>query len=679
MIWLASFPRSGNTFFRNILFEVYGLESSTFHREENYPMDENYADYPFVKTHLLPEQLPVEHRSAPKVYIVRDGRDALVSLAHHRKDIIEPGTDFYTNLLEATLALGGSYFGGWSHNVQQWATEADVVIRYEDLIRDPLREVEKLRKIYDLPEPNRERLPSFEKLKFGQPQYGSGATFLDREEDIAVLAEKNFRKGKAGSWKTEMPVDLLPLFYELHGHLLEDYDYQPASTAPMRPICVLMESNKLSDATMDGVRRYQVELLQALNALQLQLPEKLSIDCLIGGAIQPLWLVVDMLNAETAEEEEKELTEKKLLNEGRPSGYENILLRFKAWLGNNLPLSIYQPLSLIYSRLPARSFLNWFRMIVSRQKAKAGRRRIEQKYDLIHVPLPQNYYFIKSYKLPVVGTVHDLTHLVFPEFHQKPNIKLSEAGMRFFQKKKAHLVAVSQATSQDIQDHYDIPEKDIRVIYEAANGDLFHPVKDEKDLQSARQKYHIPDGRYLVSLSTIEPRKNLSNTLSAFLELKLSGNYNDLYFIVCGKRGWKVSALYDTTHPYASSIHFTGYVADEDLAAIYSGAQALCYVAHYEGFGLPPLEAMLCGTPVLFGNNSSMPEVVQQGGVGVNPARIKDIAMGMQQLLSPEVGEKAIRKAAIRRARGFSWLRTAYETLLVYQDTVKETNPKPSA
>ncbi|MCI4648061.1 glycosyltransferase [Phaeodactylibacter sp.] len=672
MIWLASFPRSGNTFFRNILFEVYGLESSTFHREDNYPMDENYAAYPFVKTHLLPDQLPEEHRAAPKVYLVRDGRDALVSLAHHRKDIIEPGTDFYTNLLEATLALGGSYFGGWSENVKQWTAEADVIIRYEDLIEDPLREVEKLRKVVDLPEPNRERLPTFEKLKFGQPQYGSGATFLAQEEEVAALAQKNFRKGRAGAWKEEMPATLLPLVYELHGKTLEHFDYwrghEPGKS--LTPVRVLMEANKLSDATMDGVRRYQVELLQALQALQFQLPTFFTVDCMIGDTIRPLDAVIEMLNKEVESGIENEVTDEDFLQEEALSGYESLLLQFKGWLANNIPLSIYEPMRRLYTRSPARSILHWLSINIRRFRSRAERKRIIQSYDLVHIPLPQNYFFIKHFKLPVVGTVHDLTHLVFPEFHERHNIKLSEAGMRFLQKVNARIIAVSNATKQDILHQYSIRENDVQVVYEAANGDLFHPIKDPAHLRLVRDRYRIPEGPYLVSLSTIEPRKNLANTLAAFIQLKSTGGaYEDLTFVVCGKRGWKVDALYDREHPYASSIYFTGYVEDEDLAALYSGAKALCYVAHYEGFGLPPLEAMLCGTPVLYGDNSSMPEVVRDGGIGVDAGSIEAIRAGMEQILRAD--EAALRKTALRRARGFSWLRTAYETFLTYQQARK--------
>lgn len=670
MIWLASFPRSGNTFFRNILFEVYGLESSTFHREANYPLDENYAAYPFVKTHLLPEQLPAAHRSAPKVYLVRDGRDTMVSLAHHRKDIIEPGTDYYTNLLEAILAAEGSYFGGWSENVRQWVAVADVVIRYEDLIEDPLREVEKLRAICDMPEPRRERLPTFEKLKFGKPQYGSGVTFLDEEKAVADLAQKNFRRGKSGAWKKEMPAELQELFEGLHGGMMQRMGYLPpaAIAAPPRPLRILVESNKLSDSTMDGVRRYQVELLQALFALQERLPNHWSIDCLVGESIHSLESIIHQLN----EEENQEVTEDSSLATAQPSGYEQLLLRVKAGLANCLPLSVYHRLSKIYTQLPARSFLSWLRMQVNRRKARAARQRINEAYDLIHVPLPQNYYFIQAYSLPVVGTVHDLTHAHFPEFHEPHNVRLSEAGMQFFKDKAAALIAVSESTGSDVQENYGIPPDRIAVIYEAANGDLFHPVEEAGHLRAAREKYGIPDGPYFLCLSTIEPRKNLQHTLAAFLRLKREPGMEGLRIVVCGKKGWKVRDLYDEADPHASHICFTGYVADEDLAALYSGALALCYAAFYEGFGLPPLEAMLCGTPVLYGNNSAMPEVVQDGGLGVDPGCVEDIQAGMKRLVESKALQQELSAAALRRARRFSWLRTGFETLMLYKQTINQ-------
>ena len=206
MICLASYPRSGNTFLRNVLFEVYGLESSTFHKEAHGP-DVGWERVEIVKTHLLPSELPSNLGSRIKVYLLRDGRDASVSLAHHRRDIIDPTSIFDDNLHEVIYAAEGSHFSGWSNHVQHWIEEADIVIRFEDLIKDPIGQCERLRAFMDLPTPKIERLPNFESQKEGQPEYGSGK-YLENEN----LAKKWFRSGKVNAWKSEMTDDQRDLF-----------------------------------------------------------------------------------------------------------------------------------------------------------------------------------------------------------------------------------------------------------------------------------------------------------------------------------------------------------------------------------------------------------------------------------------------------------------------------------
>jgi len=217
MIWLASFPRSGNTFFRIILHEVYGVESSTFHKEPGYAVDADYDNYPVVKTHLLPRELVPADPKIPAVYIVRDGRDALVSMAHHRKDIVAPGSDYRENLKAAIAAGNGSFFGGWSQNVSAWLKRAAVVIRFEDLVRDPVACAERIRPLIPLPEPRLDKVPSFEDLKTKEMRYGSGSRDKFSEEERKARREKFFRRGEAGSWKEEMPEDLHALFWKLHG------------------------------------------------------------------------------------------------------------------------------------------------------------------------------------------------------------------------------------------------------------------------------------------------------------------------------------------------------------------------------------------------------------------------------------------------------------------------------
>lgn len=227
MIWLASFPRSGNTFFRNVLYEVYGLTSSAYHHDPNRKLVEDYAEYPVVKTHLLPAQLPKRYANEPSVYIIRDGRDAVISLAHHRKDLIAPGSNFYINLLNVIIAGKGTFFDGWSKNVSAWAERADLCIYFADLIADPIGEIEKLRKIMPLPEASVDKLPTFKQLKFGNPRYGSG------DKNKQNKAQKHFRKGKRGGWKEEFPPELLSLFWDYHRETMISHDFTNDMPSPL--------------------------------------------------------------------------------------------------------------------------------------------------------------------------------------------------------------------------------------------------------------------------------------------------------------------------------------------------------------------------------------------------------------------------------------------------------------
>jgi hypothetical protein len=217
MIWLASYPRSGNTFIRNILFQVYGLESSVHHNLPDRKSPEDFHRYPVVKTHLPPHELPTGHQDEPSVYIIRDGRDAIVSEAWHRKNFKNSKSKVKLNMLEAIFAAEGSHFGGWSSNVAAWVKKADVVLRFEDLIADPLAEVQKIGRVLQLPAAKPENLPTFEQQKTGTPKYG-------RANDLGHN-EQFFRSGKRGNWQEEMPEWVHQIFWRYHGEVMEALGY----------------------------------------------------------------------------------------------------------------------------------------------------------------------------------------------------------------------------------------------------------------------------------------------------------------------------------------------------------------------------------------------------------------------------------------------------------------------
>jgi hypothetical protein len=225
MIWLASYPRSGNTFFRIVLREVYGIESSEFHDPKLQGERRDHLDYPVVKTHLLPGQLIPDDPSIPAVYLVRDGRDAVVSMARQRRDVSVPGSDFRLNLLWITAALPGKVFGGWSRHVREWRRRASVVIRFEDLIADPIGCVERIRPIFPLPEPRTRAVPTFEELKAKEHDFGPGDVVMQS----ATFRQQFFRRGKVGAWKDEMPTAARWLFHLRHGKVLREMGYAKAA------------------------------------------------------------------------------------------------------------------------------------------------------------------------------------------------------------------------------------------------------------------------------------------------------------------------------------------------------------------------------------------------------------------------------------------------------------------
>lgn len=216
-IWLASFPRSGNTFFRNILFHVYGIESY----EDEALINTSGQSLYVIKTHQLPYTLSRYSSKRDKViYLVRDGRDAVCSIANQRKNLIDEESDFYLNLKEATIAEAGSFFGGWNTNVRFWLVEKPILIRFEDLIRDPKTEFEKFEKILGLPTANWDELPTFEKQKLGKNKFGF---FVDN--DPKRFSNAFFSKGKVGSWKEEMPKDLQDIFWNESQEMMEALGY----------------------------------------------------------------------------------------------------------------------------------------------------------------------------------------------------------------------------------------------------------------------------------------------------------------------------------------------------------------------------------------------------------------------------------------------------------------------
>ncbi len=675
--WIASFPRSGNTYFRNILYYVYGIESSTWHKESTYPIDADYDKFDFVKTHLLPSDLKPTDGKIPAIYLVRDGRDAMVSIAHHRSDIVQPGSDFAENLKDAIIAAEGSFFGGWSRNVNEWIERADIIIKYEDLIKDPQAVLARVEQVVDMPPANWVNLPDFKSMKFGKPKYGGQTTSKTIQISSEDFSKKFFRKGKAGSWKEEFTPELLELFSQRHGAVMDRLGYE-GEFSPIKQnvlldfkaiqklglninlpsvsksrISILIEGNKLQVSKNDGIKRYLIQLLKGFDEIERLGSPEFKFDLLINNRILSVREFLDHIKSEVTD----------------LKAYEKVLLGFKSLVKSTLPTSIYNPIAGFYRNSDIRFHLRKLRAQVYQKEENKLVNKYESTpggYDLIHLPLPQNYEAIRKLKGKLLVTIHDITHRIFPEFHTKENIALTEEGLKFCFENANHYIAISSNTRVDLIKQYDVQQNSISTILEAADVDLFYQNFNPSLAKLVRNKYKIGKEPYFLCLSTLEPRKNLLNTVKSFNFFKVKHPDSPMKLVIAGEKGWKYEEILSSVPHSKSDVIFTGFIEDRDLHVLYSEALAFFYLSYYEGFGLPPLEAACCKTAVVHSGKSSLTEVIGNHGIVVEPDNIEAIAEAMHKLSQNEAYRNKIAQACFDHAMTFSWRKTIFETLSLY-------------
>jgi glycosyltransferase involved in cell wall biosynthesis len=273
---------------------------------------------------------------------------------------------------------------------------------------------------------------------------------------------------------------------------------------------------------------------------------------------------------------------------------------------------------------------------------------------------------------PVVVSIHDLSFEHLPQTFKWRSRKQLRITVRSSARKAAQVIALSEHARNDIIETYGVKPERVSVILLAAAAH-FRPVRKEQELQRVRQTYGI-EGDYILSVGAIQPRKNLSRLVAAYSRLRPIGPKGNLpKLVLVGKCGW----LYDETLrsikelEASDSVVLTGYVPESDLPALYSGALAFVYPSYFEGFGLPPLEAMQCGTPVIVGNKTSLPEVVGNAGVLVDPYDVDAIAAAIEKVIGDSDFREQLRVKGLDRASLFNWQKTALETLTVYRQAAR--------
>jgi len=296
----------------------------------------------------------------------------------------------------------------------------------------------------------------------------------------------------------------------------------------------------------------------------------------------------------------------------------------------------------------------------------------KNKVDVFHDP---------GYFLPMINggyrsvvTVHDLVVFSFPQTNSKKYFWYMKQMTSIGAKKADIIVADSYHTKEDLIKILNIPNEKIRVVYLATNQHL-KPTKDVSKLEAVKKKYHI-DGKYILCVSTIEPRKNLPRLLSAYHQLRKDTKLEHK-LVVCGTFGWLFSDIFTTIDrlKLRDDVIFTGYIEDEELPHLYSAADLFVFPSLYEGFGLPALEAMACGVPVITSNSSSLPEIVGDAGIMINPYKYEELSEAITRVLSDEELRKKMKEKSLKRSKKFSWEQTAQQTLEIYEDLYHRTHP----
>jgi len=266
--------------------------------------------------------------------------------------------------------------------------------------------------------------------------------------------------------------------------------------------------------------------------------------------------------------------------------------------------------------------------------------------------------------VPTVLTIHDMIFTLFPEHQKRLNYWYLNATMPLYCRRADAIVTVSESSKRDIVAHYGLNPERVTVIYEAAAPE-FVPAAPEA-LDEVRRRYSLPE-RYMIHVGTIEPRKNLTRLVEALQRLHKSGLAIPL--VVVGGKGWLYDDFFQRLEQsdVRDAVHFPGYVPSADLPAIYSAASVAAVPSVYEGFGLPVLEAMACGTPVVSSDASSLPELGGEAARYFDPYDVEAMSEAIGEVWSDELLQREMREKGLVQAARFSWERAAEETWAVYE------------
>lgn len=289
-----------------------------------------------------------------------------------------------------------------------------------------------------------------------------------------------------------------------------------------------------------------------------------------------------------------------------------------------------------------------------------------QVYHSPYFPLPKE---LKVSSIARVITIYDLTPIHHPELCSGRTIKQFHRILHSIDYRYDWVICISEATKQDFCAYTGMNANRVFVVPLAA-ADIFKPMPYSDKILLDLSHCSLNQKPYLLSLSTLEPRKNLDFLINCFLRLLREQSSLDVNLVLVGTNGWKNKGIFEIVNKFPDlqdHIIFTGFLPDQDLGSIYNGALGFVYPSLHEGFGLPPLEAMQCGVPVITSNTSSLPEVVGDAGIMIDPTDEDALCQAMLDLINNQALRTELSQKGLERAKQFSWAKCAEQTVNVYR------------
>jgi glycosyltransferase involved in cell wall biosynthesis len=344
------------------------------------------------------------------------------------------------------------------------------------------------------------------------------------------------------------------------------------------------------------------------------------------------------------------------------------LINSIGWIDKGSSYEVYVndvELALTRTNLPANVHLRkiWPKSIYLQRAFTMPLLAHQRKVRVLHVP----FIAPPITTAKAIITIHDLAFEWYPKHFNAPDRLRMKMLVPMSARRADHIITVSEFSKRDIVARYGIQVEKVSVVPNGVDTKIFHPNLDQEYLNSIKRKYKLPD-RYILYVGTVQPRKNLERLIKAFDQVVHDFNIPH-HLIIAGRKGWLTEPIYlaAMTAVREDRIHFQVAPSYSDLPGLYSLAEIFAFPSLFEGFGLPPLEAMATGTPVITSNTSSLPEVVGKAALLVDPYRVEEIADAIKTMVCDENLGHELAQRGVERAQQFSWEKSARIAWEIYQ------------